>query len=475
MALRLAILNKPLSARLWIAGGAIGAFLLILIVGNLFSSGNEAVTRKMLGHDFLAFYTAGTFVREGRGDELYDLRAVESYQRDLMTREGLEVRKSFGPYWNPPFYAWVFVPFSSLPYSTALNVWLGINLLALMGAMTLLVRLMRNAESGVRNDTCNPHTPRNALCTPHSSLPFATWGLVPLLVLTSMPFMQALSHGQNTFTSLLILTGVVSLWRRKRAVFAGIVAGLLFYKPQLGAIIAMILVIDLGWKALAGLCVTGIMLAGVTLMTLPGTIATYLHQLPLNVREFQVLNPYLWERHATFKAFLRLLFQGGEVGEMSSIATGLWILCIGVFGIALIAAAVRTLWHRECNDAPSRDRLISATICTMPLLMPFYFDYDLMLLAVPCVLFASEMISTDATKENRWLVRGWMLLGAWMLINPGLSRTIRVNGDVILLAGISAMMIWRLWAAQGVSQVVDANNRQQAIRNEQDATRSLAA
>lgn len=474
MALRLAILSKPLSTRLWIAGGAIGAFLLILIVGNLFSSGDEAVSRKMLGHDFLAFYTAGTFVREGRADELYDLRAVETFQRDLMAREGLEVRKSFGPYWNPPFYAWVFVPLAAMPYSTALNVWVGINLAALFAAIALLVQIMQNAECRMQNEIRAPLA-HSALCTPRSALPFAIWGLVPLLVLTSMPFLQALSHGQNTFTSLLILTTVVALWRGKRAMLAGIVAGLLFYKPQLGAIIAMILVIDLGWKALAGLCVTGAVLAGATLITLPGTIATYLHQLPINVREFQVLNPYLWSRHATFKAFWRLLFQGEGPGEMWGIGAGLAMLCIGVFGIALVAAAVRTRWKQTGNDGTSRDRLISATICTMPLLMPFYFDYDLMLLAVPCVLFTAEMLNTGATRDNRWLVRGWMLLAAWMLINPGLSRTIRVNGDVILLAGISAMMIGRMFVARGMLHVVDSNGQQQATRNEQPATQALAA
>jgi len=52
---------------------------------------------------------------------------------------------------------------------------------------------------------------------------FATWGLVPLLIVTSMPFVQAISHGQNTFSSLLLLSLVVTAWRAKRALLAGMV------------------------------------------------------------------------------------------------------------------------------------------------------------------------------------------------------------------------------------------------------------
>ena len=77
--------------------------------------------------------------------------------------------------------------------------------------------------------------------------------LVPLLVVISMPFVQAFSHGQNTFTSLLFLSITVALWRGERKFLAGIVGGLLFYKPQLGAVVAAALVLDLGWKSFAGL------------------------------------------------------------------------------------------------------------------------------------------------------------------------------------------------------------------------------
>ena len=55
-------------------------FIATLAIGNSFVASDKAVSRKSAGHDFLAFYTAGTFVRTGRSAELYDLAAVKTFE-----------------------------------------------------------------------------------------------------------------------------------------------------------------------------------------------------------------------------------------------------------------------------------------------------------------------------------------------------------------------------------------------------------
>ena len=116
--------------RLWLCGGGLFLFIVTMAVANAFSPQNKAVTRKNAGHDFIAFYTAGTFVRTGQADKLYDLPSVRSFQHELAQIGELELGRTFGPYWNPPFFAPVFVPLSLLPYHTAWNVWFFINLAA---------------------------------------------------------------------------------------------------------------------------------------------------------------------------------------------------------------------------------------------------------------------------------------------------------------------------------------------------------
>lgn len=429
----------PLRKRLWQVGVALFLFVATLTVSNFFSRSDNAVTSRMLGHDFMAFYTAGTFVREGRFQELYNLDSVKQFQHELAEKNGLEVGESFGPWWNPPYYAWIFSPLSALPYHAALTSWTLFNCLALACAIVLLCRMLPQHLAGN----------------------FTTWALVPLLIVTSMPFVQAISHGQNTFSSLLLLSIVVTAWRSKRALLAGMMCGLLFYKPQLAAVVAIVLTINLGWRVLLGLGFVLSVIGMLTSWAMPGSLMNYLEQLPANLHFMQVEHSYLWERHVTLKGFYRLLLQGREAGEALPLTQIFTFFTTGCFGLALLNAALRVRKQVDCpwsgeTRAGSRDRLIAATIATMPLLMPFYFDYDLLLLAVPAVLFAGEMLRRNAevpmSRSQHWTVRGWAMIFVWMMFNPGLARWIHINGTGMLACGLSALLLTQAARYQIISQ-----------------------
>jgi hypothetical protein len=401
--------------RFWLAGSALALFLLTLVAGNFALPQSKRLTSALVGHDFLAFHTAGTFVRDGRSHDLYNLEAVKTYQHDLARRESLEVGESFGPFWNPPFYAWVFAPLASLPYRTALLIWEIVNVACLFAAILLLARMLKPAPARVT-------------------------ALIPLLLLTSMPLIQALTHGQNTMVSLLLLAVVVTFWRTRRAFLAGLAAGLLLYKPQLGALVAVAVVITLGRRAACGLAITSLTLLATTLLTLPGTIADYFARMPANLRQFQVENIYLWDRHVTLRAFWRLLLQGRDAGAMSTFATGCWVLSAG----AVAALLARALWkYRPRNLPQNLDAIIAAVIATMPLLMPFYFDYDLLLISVAAVLYtASRLRDTEASSE-RALTRTWIALYLWLMINSTVARYTRVDGTVLILCALATLLARR--------------------------------
>ena len=181
-----------------------------------------------------------------------------------------------------------------------------------------------------------------------------SWPLMPVLLMLSMPFLQCMTHAQNSCMSLLILAGAVAAWRGRRGILAGVILGLLFYKPQLAAVLAMVLIVDLGWPALAGLGMTGAGLLAINLMTLPGSLTDYLHRLPDNVRFVQTQVPYMWDRHVTIKAFWRLLFQGRSAGPAIGIVTVLTVVCCAVLGGYL----VKGMWgywrvSREEGETPA--------------------------------------------------------------------------------------------------------------------------
>jgi len=455
--------NASLLKRLWLAAGALALFVAVFIIGNGFIAPDRAITRHMLGFDFTAFYAAGTFTRQHRFADLYDLSAIATEEHQIGRDADLELSTSFGPYWNPPVFAWIFAPLSALPFHTALNLWLLANVLALAVALLLLTRML----------------PR--------STPAGHKALLILLALISMPVIQALSHAQNTCFSLLILSAVVTLWRGgdhedlhdsnassgrnfRRAMLAGALAGLLSYKPQLTAVVGAVLILDLGLPALLGMALTGVILLLLTLGSMPGLLTTYMQRLPQILHYMQVEHEYLWDRHVTLKAFWRLLIQGRTAGADLLIVQGLTVATALTIAGLLVRALYRarstlSLLPRPWRTAASRpaqritrDRLIAATITAMPLLMPFYFDYDLLLLAIPATLFAADRLQHPAAPApgDRWLIRCWIALYAWLLVNPGLARLTHFNLTVPLLAATALLLIARATRSRGALAAADA-------------------
>ncbi len=426
-----ALWRTPPRRRLWLTGSAMAIFLLTLIVGNQFIPRSKAVTGSMLGHDFLPFYTAGTFLRQGRIHDLYNLDAVRDFEQSTAHGVGLEVGKSFGPWWNPPFYALLFEPLSLWTYPQALNIWRCINLCALCCSLILLARMIGSSD-------------------------WRNWGLPPLLVLVSMPLIQSLSHGQNTCTSLFLLAATVTAWRSNRSLLTGMLGGLLFYKPQLGAVVAAAMVFDLGWPALVGLAATGSALMAINMAALPGTLADYLHRLPAIVQWMQIEHAYLWERHVTLKAFWRLLFQGRQAGETLWTTAVLTYLSVAILGGALLMAIYRT----RSGGGVRRDRLIAATILAMPLLMPFYFDYDLLLLAIPLTLIAAERLHRPElrSKVDLWQTRLCIALFFCLFVNPAVGFHTHVNGTVILLSFVCAFQAAKTARSPSISTISPQTN-----------------
>ncbi len=476
----LSLLRKPLRTRLWIGASLLGLVLTTLTLSNAILPPGKSVDSSMLGYDFLAFYTAGHFLNTGQPENVYDIQALRTYQQAEAQRQGLELHGTYGPFWNPPFYAWIFQPLARLPFQTALRIWWAFNLACCGLAVVVLRRLLpdRSWKSG---------------------------GLIVALVVLSLPFTQALMHGQNTFTSLLILSVAASLWlaaARKenrtsllgaspsenmpkgRAVspkppfsacdgplgerslprlrqsitttrlpldlLAGLVAGLMAYKPQLAMAVAAAMAITLGRRAILGLIITGGGLLASAALCTPNLLADWLTRMPANLRWFQETNHYRWERHITFKGFWRLLLQDHTLGPTSTLVSIISAACMLGMAALILRMLIRARREINCPATPARHRrtiagrMIAATFLGMPLLMPFYFDYDLLLLAIPGVLLAADFLEHRSdTSADRWIVGVWTALYVWTLLGSTLAGFLRVQLSVPLLATLTLLQCAR--------------------------------
>jgi alpha-1,2-mannosyltransferase len=384
---------------LWKGALGVALFVLTALLCLLFITPGFDPCRKQFGRDFLAFYAAGTLAREGRHAELYDLGVIRAIERQTARTQGIDLGDAVGPWWNPPGYAWVFAPLSRLSFGTALLFWTGINVAAAIVAAYLLGRIVSPAAGSDR-------------------------GLVALLLLASAPLIQSLAHGQNSAISLLIVTVAITAWRGGGALVAGACIGLLGYKPQLAAALAVVLVLHRGWRAAAGVLSIGGLVLVATALTMPGALPEYLHRLPQNLHVMQVEQTYLWERHVTLQSFWRLLVLGRGPGETT------WtvhLLTVASAAPLLVGLCFATLRGR------SADALIAATVAAAPLLMPFYFDYDLLLLA------AAGALTQQAGRRSLAL---WAALYLWLYVNPYVAGAMRANVTVPLLYGLAASLTW---------------------------------
>jgi len=406
--------------RLWKWGGLLALLLGTFIVGNCFVSADKAFGRKMYGHDFVPFYTAGKFVRTGHADQIYDPAATRISEHLTCQQAGLVIEHEFGAFLNPPFAALPAAWLARWPYETALTVWTAILGVMLVGAVALMVRLFPVGTSAL------------------------TWGLLPLLLFTSLSVWQATLHAQNTFFSLLVLAATVTFWRTDRPVFAGLAAGLLLLKPQLGAIVIVALLATTGWPAAFGLAISGGALLLASHLYLPGLLGDYLHRLPGNLESIQGLPNYTWNRHITFLAFWRLLLQGHVGALPTALVQRLAAICQVAVAMPLGAAICKTR-----QDPRRLDRTIAAIIASTPLLLPYYMDYDMTLLAIAAVLCAGDAIQNGV--ERRTGV-AWVALYVVMEVNAGISGMTPLIPAVPALAVLAGTLIVRALRPMAVSQ-----------------------
>jgi hypothetical protein len=403
----------------------------------------DAGAPQAMGGDFLVAYSAATLANEGQFEALHDSDTLMARIRSIAAANGLPPDGgTVGPWLNPPFYLLPFMALTKLPYETALLAWTAITTLSIAAASALLGAMLATAE----------RARRLKLAGEQPGARWAIWILVPVLTAVSMPAVQTLTHGQSSGVSLLLLTGAVALWRKGHAFWAGALLGLLFYKPQLGMVVAAVMILDLGRRAFLGLLTTGAILAAVSALLMPEELWLYLKHFPSAAALMQAQGVFPWHRHATSLAFWRLLFQGTSRGPTAPLVMALGALTSVAMVLPLLLGIARhrrpaLLLPRGDLDAIAvrRDRVIAATIAAMPLVMPYYMDYDLLLLAVPAVLFARELLHAtgELTATDLWTRRAWVLAFLWMYPSAGFASTNGVNLNVPLLTIVAAMLVMR--------------------------------
>jgi hypothetical protein len=363
--------------RLWalaVLTASLGGVLYVLITSN----GVSDYQGRPLGTDFSNVYAAGTYVREGRPELAFDPAAQHAREQ-----------KIFGA--ATPFYGWHYPPFflfvagllALMPYTLALALWQGVTLGLYLLAIRAIVfaspspvgggSRVEGARGGVSGETISP--PPGERRSPTSPLQGEVKKVYLLLALAYPAVFINLGHGHNGFlTAALIGAALVVL--DHRPIVAGILFGLLAYKPQFGLLIPLVLMATGRWKTFVAAAAT------VGLLALATTLVFGLKVWPAFLESTHFTRIVVLEAgdtgwHKIQSVFSWVRMWGGSVTLAYAIQAAVTLA---------LAAALIWLWRTAAAFPLKAAGLLIATF----LATPYSLDYDMMMLAPAIAFYAAE-------------------------------------------------------------------------------------
>jgi hypothetical protein len=316
----------------------------ILFIG-LTAHGVNDYAGRPLGTDFSNIYTAGQAALKGNAASVFDVKTQWHNEQALFGA----TTPVYG--WHyPPFFLLVAAPLALLPYQAALIVWQLATLILYLWALKALLR--------------------------KSAVPQWADGQawLPLALGFTAVFVN-LTHGHNGFlTAALFAGGLANL--NTRPLVAGLLFGLLAYKPQFGMLIPLALSAGQYWRSFAAAAITILFLASaVTLWCGPSIWPAFLAGSHFTRTVILEQGATGFEKIQTFFSQVRLL--GGPVA-----------LAYAAQGIAFLFSAAMVWWAWR---KPLLFGARGAILCLATLFAtPYALDYDLMLLAPALALIAAE-------------------------------------------------------------------------------------
>lgn len=382
---------------------------LLVIVLFAFSPNFQLTSEKMrsdpLGGDFLQEWTAGKILWSAHSTELYELSRFRAVQHDAeLVGFSWPESKYFPPVY-PPFYYLLMSPFSWLPYSVAVKLW------AILSAIFLVVsaELMRRF-----------YRPFQARFEPAFVVSMI---FVPLWVCFNL--------GHKSTLLLLLLTATFLLLRHQRRWQAGLVYGLLAFKPHLAAVIGVTMLLKRQWRFVGGAAITFIVLGLISLGC--GWQANLgFFNFVLNSGNYLDTAGYqLADAHSLWGATAYLFGGSGPISEFVALIA------------ATIVVSLLTMMMRgplKTNSTHFEFQFAAMIVSTL-LLSPHLYFYDLLVVLLPMLLIACNLQSSLLSRPLAIALRAAIAL---FLLGAGLFLTIStltgIQLSVVLMIAVLVLL-----------------------------------
>lgn len=326
------------------AWGAVFAYLLS-------SHGHLDFADHAVGRDFVNTWTAGKLLGQGQVAEIFEPRTFADAHHRFF-----DPKLPFHFWSYPPPALFLAAPMGLLPYLPALAIWSALGLIAL--AASVLTVFKSPAERA--------------------------------LILLSPATAVNLVMGQNgAFTAALLIGGLGLTMRRP--IVAGMLFGLLVFKPQLGVVLPVVVIATRQWRTLLAAASTAALVIALSAATF-GLEAWHGFLGPT----LDMQTAAMMRGEGPFLLMMPSAFAAGRIFGLHGEA--IWLQAPFLLG------AIAIVWSVWRGDAPFETR-VAATLMAALAATPQSFNYDLIPTAAAAVVLARY-----TGPANRWL--GW---GVWFL------------------------------------------------------------
>lgn len=287
--------------------------------------------------DFLEVWVAGRFALASTPVSAYDWQAHHAAQAALAGHDFQGVLN-----WSyPPLFLFVAVLLACLPYAAAFASWVA----ASAAGYAATIGAIAKRRDAVFFACATPAFFANALV------------------------------GQNGFLSAALI-GASLLFLERRPILSGMFLGLMTYKPQLGVLFPVALLLDKNWRSLASAAlVSAAAIAASWLAFGTATFRAFLHFLPATSQAILTDRGEDWNKMQSVYALARTLGAGDVTAWIAQGAT-----------IALCVALLVRIWRGEAPFAIKAAFLAAAAM----LITPYLHMYDFAILAVPLAFLFRE-------------------------------------------------------------------------------------
>lgn len=359
----------------------IGAVALLALLAMLVTANGAVDSRgEPLGTDFSNFWSASKLALSGEAAAVYDMARQYAVQKSEFGAQ-----TGFYPFFYPPTYLLICWPLAAAPYLTALAIWLVVTGVAYQAVVR------RIGEGAV--------------------------GLVPVLAFPAV--FVAVGHGQNALLTTAIL-GAAALSLDRRPIVAGVLLGLLAFKPHLAIVAPLALIAAGRWRALAAAVVMASALALLSLAAFG--LDAWKAFIAAAPAAKAVLDDKLMDVEKLQSAFgaVRLLGGGANLAYVAQ---------------ALVGLAVVTVLLFVARKSMSGVALGALVASAAALTSPYFLDYDLALLAIPLAWATAQGVRTGFLPWEKSI-----LIFAFAL--PAFSRVIAFAFGVPLAPLAVGLLFW---------------------------------